>query len=66
MTKTSVDPLKRDDDSNELITDHKEMCEILKDQYVSSYSVQREEPELAMTENQIDEDLPTINEIEFT
>ena len=25
MTKTSVGPLKRDDDSNELITDHKEM-----------------------------------------
>ena len=42
------------------------MCEILKDQYVSSYSVQREEPELAMAENQIDEDLPTINDIEFT
>ena len=66
MTKTSVGPLKRDDDSNELRTDHKEMCEILKIQYVSSYSVQREELELVMVENQIDEDLSTINDIEFT
>ena len=42
------------------------MCEIFKDKYVSLYSVQREEPQLATVENQIDEDLPTINNIEIT
>ena len=66
MTKTSVGPLKNDDNSNERITDHKEMCEIFNDKYVSSYSVQREEPQLATVENQIDEDLPTINNTELT
>ena len=66
MTKTSMGPYKRDDDYNELITDHKKMCEIFKDQYVSSHSVQKEEPELATVENQTDEDLPTMNDIQFT
>ena len=64
MNKTSVGPLKRDDDSNELIID-KKMCEILEDQYVSSYNVKREELELAKVENQIDEDSPTLKDIKF-
>ena len=57
---------ERDEDSIELITDHKEMCQILKNQYTSSYSKHREEKVLGTVENQGNEDLTLINDIKFT
>ena len=42
------------------------MCEILTEQYISSYSKPREESELTGAENQADEHSPSLNDIDFT
>ena len=54
--KASIGPLKRDENSNKLITDPQEICEILKEQYISSYRILKEETELPAAENHAEED----------
>ena len=42
------------------------MRKILKEEYISYYSLPKEETELFVVENQADEDSPSLNDIDFT
>ena len=62
----SIGPLKRYENPNKFITNPKEMCEILKEQYISPYSIPKEEAESPAVGNLEGEVSPALNDIDFT